>query len=371
MISVRTEKEKKPRRDEGSIYKHADSKRWFVRLRYTKLDGTGGEKKRICRTHEQAKNKLSELRAEIARELSDRKSFAYLDAFYRKEYVHTAKIVGGRKVSGFKQRTSIIEGYLDYAKEYFGEMMLDEISFADLLEYKKKLANTPTKHKFNPKVRSVADVNQNLRRLRRLLNVAVEQGWIDVNPFSRGKGLIADSHETERTTVLSREEEERLIAACSGPRAHIRPIVIFALDTAARKGEIEAVKWFDVNFDARSIRVKNKTRNVETTRLVPMPARLQNVLSELKQTSRKPNSFVFNVGDFKKAWAGATKAAKLDGLHFHDLRHTGITRWLEKGISIADAMKASGHTQVKTFMRYVNQHESSMSTFAERLDNAA
>jgi len=271
-------------------------------------------------------------------------------------------------VSGFKQDPKIIEGYLDYAKKYFGDVWVDEITFADLLDYKKHLLDTPTKHKYNPKRRSIADVNQNLRRLRRLLNVAVEQGWINVNPFLRGKGLIADSHEKERTTVLSVEEEERLIAACSGVRAHILPIVIFAIDTAARKGEIEAVKWFDLNFEARWIRVKNKTRNVETTRLVPMPSRLNKVLAELRQNSAKPNSLVFNVGDFKRAWAGAAAAAGLAGLHFHDLRHTGITRWLEKGISIADAMKASGHTQIKTFMRYVNQHESTMTAFADRMD---
>jgi len=359
------------RRDQGSIFRHEDGKRWIARVQYTNAQGKRTAKKRVALGHEAAKLKLAELRSEVSRDLSDRKTFRDLDKFYRREYVHAAKIQDGRKVSGFKQRTSIVEGYLDYALEYFGDTPVDEITFADLLEYKKLVAATPTKHKYNPKVRSIADVNQNLRRLRRLLNVAVEQGWLDTNPFKRGKGLIADSHETERTMVLTPKQEAALIDSCSGVRAHIRPIVVFALDTAARKGEIEAVKWFDLNFEAHSIRVKNKTRNVETTRLVPMPDRLEAILAELRQNSRKPNSLVFNVGDFKKAWAGATRAAGLPELHFHDLRHTGITRWLEKGVSIADAMKASGHTQIKTFMRYVNQHESSMATFVQKLNKAA
>jgi integrase len=358
------------RRDQGSIFRHGDGKRWIARLQYINAKGIRSSKKRTVLTHEKAKLALIELEKEIAQDFSDRKTFRELDQFFRKEYVHPARFVGGRKVSGFKQPTQIIESYLDKALGQFGDAYLDEISFSDLLDYKKLLANTPTKHKV-PKPRSVADVNQNLRRLRRLLNVAIEQGWLLSNPFKLGKGLIADSHEVERTTVLTPSEEAKLIAACSAHRQHIRPIVIFAIDTAARKGEIESVKWFDVNFESKYIRVRNKTRNVETTRFVPMPSRLEKVLAELRQNSRKPNSFVFNVGDFKKAWKGACKAAGLADLHFHDLRHTGITRWLEKGVSISDAMKASGHTQIKTFMRYVNQHESSMSSFVEKLDRAA
>ena len=368
MISVETEKEKKSRRDEGTIVRHPDGKRWIARLQYTKADGRRSDKKKTVVSYEKAKTALKELREDIELEFSDRKTFADLDKYYRKEYVHAAKIMGGRKLSGFKQNTKIIERYLDVAKEHFGDQWIEEITFADLKEYKKILLNTPTIH---GRQRSVADVNQNLRRLRRLLNVAVEQNWLVKNPFTQGKGLIADSHEVARTTVLSPADEAKLIEACSGWRAHLRPLVIFALDTAARKNEILAVKWFDLDFNAGAIRIRNKTSNVETTRLVPMPSRLQNELAQLRQKSAMPNSFVFNVGDFKKAWAGATKAAGLEGLHFHDLRHTGITRWLEKGVSVTDAMKASGHTQIKTFMRYVNQYSGSMRSFNEKLDKAA
>jgi integrase len=358
----------KPRRDEGSIDRQPDG-RYLVRLQYTNAAGKRTSKKRLAASHELAKTKLRELRDEIARDLSDRKTFRELDAFYRREYVHAAKIQDGRKVSGFKQKTGIVEMYLDRLLNYFGDRPIDSIAFADLLAYKKLLLATPTIH---DRPRSVADVNQTLRRLRRLLNVAVEQGWLNANPFNRGKGLIADSHETERTTVLSEKQEAMLLAVCCSPhRKHLRPLVMFAIDTAARRGEIEAVKWSDVNFDARSIRVKNKTRNVETSRLVPMPARLEKELAKLRQNVLFANSLVFDLGDFKKAWKSACDNAGLDGLHFHDLRHTGITRWLERGVSISDAMKASGHTVMKTFMRYVNQHESSMASFAEKLDKAA
>jgi integrase len=76
------------------------------------------------------------------------------------------------------------------------------------------------------------------------------------------------------------------------------------------------------------------------------------------------------MGDFKKAYITATKVADLPDLDFHDLRHTAITRMLEKGLSPILVMKASGHSQTKTFLRYVNQTETSVYEMAQKLDAA-
>lgn len=57
-----------------------------------------------------------------------------------------------------------------------------------------------------------------MKRIRRLLNIAVEQGWISVNPFEKGGSLVVDSFEVERTRTLSRDEESRLLSACTGER---------------------------------------------------------------------------------------------------------------------------------------------------------
>jgi hypothetical protein len=103
---------------------------------YTNAQGKRSSKKRFVIGHEAAKIKLAELRDEITRELSDRKTFRYVDEFFRREYVHAAKFVGGKKVSGFRQSTGTVENYLDAALEFFGDRPIDSISFADLLEYK-------------------------------------------------------------------------------------------------------------------------------------------------------------------------------------------------------------------------------------------
>jgi integrase len=95
-------------------------------------------------------------------------------------------------------------------------------------------------------------------------------------------------------------------------------------------------------------------------------------LAKPGQNSRStPSGLVFGTSDFKKAFLGACADAGLDDVHFHDLRHTAITRMLERGISPPLVMKISGHSQMKTFMRYVNQTEASILDIAQQLDRAA
>jgi len=107
-------------------------------------------------------------------------------------------------------------------------------------------------------------------------------------------------------------------------------------------------------------------------RLVPITARLAETLAELRHNAPLPRSRpVFGPVDWKRSFNAACKAAGLDDVHFHDLRHTAITRMLEKGISPPLVMKISGHTQQRTFMRYVNQSESSIYDIAMKLDMAA
>lgn len=168
---------------EGSIYRAKDKKGWFARLRYTDKDGISREKKRRCLTHELAKNKIDDLKDEIESEKSERKTYRQLDEFFRERYLHVAKFVGGKKISGFRQNLKIVESYLDIALAEFKDIYLDEINYARVEKYKVKLQNTRTIHNNE---RSVSDVNQNLRRLRRMFNIAVEQEWLMVNPFKRG-----------------------------------------------------------------------------------------------------------------------------------------------------------------------------------------
>lgn len=355
---------------EGSIYKASDGRRWVARVQYSDVEGRRRQKVRYCVTHAAAKSKVKQLQSEIEDLKSDRVSFRQLDAFFRREYLHEAKFVGGQKISGFRQSIVAIKGYLDTALKYFGDMPIDEVRFAHLQSYKKLIAAKPTRG--GSGVRSVSDVNHHMKRVRRLFTIAVEQGWLTVNPFSRGSGLIQDSFEVERTRILSPVEENRLLAECVGRRKYLRPIVIFAIETGCRRGEMKALKWSDVNFEGRYIKIVGTSTKTLKSRLVPISDRLAETMAELWRNSvRRQNADVFGNASFRKAFTGACAAADLPDVHFHDLRHTAITRMLEKGISPPLVMKISGHTQQKTFLRYVNQSESSIFEIAAKLSRAA
>lgn len=356
------------KRDEGSIYKTPDGRRWFARLRYTDAAGNAREKKRTCPTHSLAKAAISDLKLEIEDDARERRTYAQLDAFYRKEYVHAARFVGGQKITGFRQNLKVVEHYLDAAKGFFADQFVEDIGYPDLENFKKSIANKRTIH---DKPRSVADVNQHLRRLRRVLNVAIEQGWLVINPFKKGRSLISESFETERTRTLTAAEEMRLLAKCTGKRKHLAPIIIFAIETGVRRGELLAVRWSAVDLKRRVITIAGTSTKTLKARLVPVSSRLAETLAQLRQNQLRPNSLVFGGTDFKKSFIGARTDAKLADVHFHDLRHTAITRMLEKGISPPLVMKISGHTQQKTFMRYVNQSETSVYEIAMLLDRAA
>ncbi len=369
-----------PRRDEGSILKELKNGkhtgRWHARLRYTDATGKPREKKRTCLTSAQARSMIATLRVEIAGDAikaeTNSRSYRELDQFYRDQYVHAAKFVGGKKISGFRQDTATVERYMDRSLAFFGDTPLAAITYADCRDYKRHIENldtgrTDADERTVP--RSVSDVNHHLKRVRRMLKVAIEQGWLDIDPFTKGSPLIIESFETERARVLTPDEENRIIAQCdNGYRRHLIPLIVFAVETGCRRGEILKLRWSAVNLTARVITIESGNTKTLRSRMVPVTERLRKTLAALRQNSLRPNSLVFPQTDFKRAFNTACRDAKLPEIHFHDLRHTAITRMLEKGIAPPLVMKISGHTQIKTFLRYVNQTETSVAEIADILD---
>ena len=79
--------------------------------------------------------------------------------------------------------------------------------------------------------------------MRRLLNIAEREGWILRNPMRSGDPLISIADERKRKRIFTRDEELRLLAACENRyQKHLRPILICALDTGMRRGEISGLK---------------------------------------------------------------------------------------------------------------------------------
>lgn len=286
----------------------------------------------------------------------DRMTFKQVAEVYSKTHLVEAEYRDDRKIAGVRSLKSSLAN-LNTLIEYFGTRRIRSINYSDLEQYKIARLNVPT-HRGAP--RKIASVNRELELLRAVMHHAHREGWILVNPFQKGKALISKADEVQRDRVLLRDEESRLLAACAGRRAHIRPIVICAIDTAMRRGEMWRLTWNNVDLQGGVIRIPGLITKTLQYRTAPITPRLKEELEKLWwRALDKEKGLVFGIEDsIKKAWASACKEAGIEGLRFHDLRHTAITRMIQAGIPANIVAKISGHTQMTTFMRYLNPDES-------------
>jgi integrase len=224
-------------------------------------------------------------------------------------------------------------------------------------------------------------VNNYLGDLRAMLNLAVSERWIDVNPVSlkskSGVPLFLKAN-NERTRTLTPDEEERLLPCCSD---ELRPIVIFALDTGCRLGEILDLTWDSIDFGLGLVRAwQTKTEREKT---IPLSRRLREILLDLKAKSDselvfpspRPKDKHTELGErytsIKTAWNAACRRARVTGLRFHDLRATFISRLIEKGVDIGTIKTLPGHTTLAALQRYVRISEDAKRKAIEKLSELA
>ena len=199
--------------------------------------------------------------------------------------------------------------------------------------------------------------------LRAALNEAVVCEWLIVNPFNkapRGE-LITTADEHKRETILTPPEEKRLLTACEGKdRPHLRALVIAALDTGARRGELLNLRWSNIDFDEGIIKdvVSYKGRKgTLQKRDVPLTTRLRTALLDLREkrptkafrrlrSGIKPSdTLVFGVtNNVRSSWNGAREDAGLLHVRFHDLRHTAATRLAQSNMPLVFVGKVLGHS---------------------------
>lgn len=327
--------------------------------RVTYYDANGNRKEKWKRA--ESRTHARDLIKEMLRDLDDhgaeffdneRITFAELAEQYKNTYLIPPQYIDGRKIAGRRDWRRFRQ-ILEVLTNHFGKRLLRSITYSDIEHFRTIRLNTPTKH---GKQRAIATVNRELALLRRMLNVALRNGWIARNPFNGGEPLIHPGDEKARERILTIEEEERLLAACSGPRAHIRPIVIAALDTGMRIGEILKLVWEDIDFPNRIITVRAFNTKTMRMRHLAMTPRLFLALSNLyEQAIPNPTDLVFGItNSIKTAFNAARSLAGLPDVRFHDLRHTAATRLIQGHLPLSEVGRVLGHTQANTTYRYVN-----------------
>ncbi|HWQ32531.1 MAG TPA: tyrosine-type recombinase/integrase [Blastocatellia bacterium] len=353
------------------------NQRLYVRVRYRDETGRVREKFERIISRSDASTAAARAQEKLARHGpriydGERMTFSDLAREFAEARVFEPEYHGETKIAGLRSWRDT-ESKLQVLTEYFGSMRLRSITHRDLEAFKLHRLQMPVEPpaptsqrgqrrrsralaegRELTRPRAIASVNRELELLRAVLNFAHRNGWILRNPFTLGPALISKADETRRDRVLSRDEEARLLAACTGPREHLRPLIICALDTGMRRGEMLKLTWADVHLQDGWINVRKKTTKTAHRRVVGISPRLRQEFERLWWLSdQKETSLVFGIRDnFKRAFNTACRLAEIEDLHFHDLRHTADTRMTLAGVPLPLVMKVLGHTQVNTSLSY-------------------
>lgn len=213
-----------------------------------------------------------------------------------------------------------------------------------------------------------ATVNRDLALIKHMLSKAVDWGYLKSNPVKRVRFL---KEPPGRTRYLNENERERLLDACKHSESEmLYPIVLTALLTGMRKGELLALTWDDVNLTEARITVRRSKNN--ETRHIPIHASLLEVLSELH--TRYPFSqYVFSkpdgrpYGNWRRAFDTACRHAGITNFRFHDLRHTFGSYLGMEGFNAYTIMQLMGHKTLAMSARYTHISETQLRAAIDKI----
>lgn len=175
----------------------------------------------------------------------------------------------------------------------------------------------------------------------------------------RTMGLIGKANERERR--LSDTEMDALYKDLSTRNPRALAAILFGVETGMRRGEICKLRWKNFD-DKRGVLVlPREITKSDKTRTVPLTLRATLIMAALEKP-KKPkgsgqNSLIFGYPDpnaVGRAFRRAVLRCGIEDLHFHDLRHEAISRWIEGGLSIAEVRVLSGHASLASLSRYAS-----------------
>ncbi len=154
-----------------------------------------------------------------------------------------------------------------------------------------------------------------------------------------------------RDRILNDEELGRLFIELEKISPWYKPLVEFALETAMRRGEIMSLLWVNINFE-KSVAFLPLTKNGDS-RYVPLSLKAIRILKSLPRDI-EGRVFPLNKGTVSILFLRALRRAKVENFHFHDLRHTAITRLASIFSNPMEIAAISGHKSLSMLKRYTH-----------------
>lgn len=259
------------------------------------------------------------------------------------------EVLPGKK--GGKVETIMLSAFLRHS---ICKRRLSELTTADFKKWvDEKIAGTDDKPGVTAK-----SAKRLLSPIQHMFEVAVTSWDIPLreNPLLRLKLKVTDNKRERR---LRKDEIDRLVRAAGSTRNPlILPIVRFALETAMRRGEILALRVRDVDIERCTATIRESKNG--HSRAIPLSSLavvlLETTIAAMGDEARARNELLFPISPvaLRLAWDRLTKRAKIDDLHFHDLRHESISRFFELGLTVPEVASISGHRDIRMLMRYAH-----------------
>lgn len=327
-----------------SVYRRGDA--WYVHIQ---VDGVRIQR-RAGDTREEALLFQALLRKNTRRLKKSRNlPFDYVAA----EYLQHVKAINSKRTYELEE-----SDYRNHLLPFFGDRLLFEIDNALLLEFQAH----QKKRRYGNRT-----VNIHVGLIRKIINFAVKQGYIENDP---GLSYPMLREPKRLHAFLSPEEFDALIKNVSYDLALKR--IQFGRLTGLRPAELAYLAWTDIDMHSKTLKVQNKPGwriKTDEERVIPLSTAALRILGGLK----RKGPWVFAEGkrpvlSIRKALQTAAREAKIGkrvtpGM----LRHTFATHLLKAGIDIETLRQLMGHRSIETTQRYVHSLRESAREAVETL----
>jgi len=237
-----------------------------------------------------------------------------------------------------------VEKYrLQTLRKYLGDKRVSTLSPALLCKYR------------DARLRAVspASLKRELTILSSVLNITIKEWGIGIpqNPVSM---VSLPKIARGRDRRLESGEEKQLLSSTG----ELRRIIILALETGMRRGEILNMKKSHINFARQTLLIP--LTKTDTPRTIPLSSKAIAVLREQLRGSEniipieETTLFSYTARGLSGAFLRLCRRHKLDNLHFHDLRHEATSRFFEKGLNPVEVATITGHKDTRMLMRYTH-----------------
>ena len=241
----------------------------------------------------------------------------------------------------------------NHVRPHFGaHVKVQDVIFADIDALHRKITKAGHLHRAN---RTIAVVSK-------MFALAIRWAMRPDNPCKH----VERNQETKRKRYLSADELVRLtMALAAHPDKQTANTVRLLLLTGARRGEVLAAKWADIDLGTGTWTKPGATTKQKTDHAVPLSAPARQLLSEIREeqaSKRRPlGEYVFpsiggsgHVVEIKRLWRNVCKAAAISGLRIHDLRHSFASQLASGGASLPLIGALLGHATPATTHRYAH-----------------